>query len=1067
MISLPFRLLVLLVGSLAPLPADAGVVVSGELKQWHKITLTVDGPYARERGTDPNPFLDYRFTVRFTHESGSPSYDVPGYFAADGNAGETSAEEGTKWRAHLSPDKPGRWTWRVSFVKGPRAAVDPKAPVETVSGADGATGTFDVLPSDKTGRDFRAHGRLQYVGGHYLRFAGSGDFFLKAGPDAPETLLAYVDFDGTIATRKEGPLKTWAPHVRDWRPGDPTWKGGKGKGLVGALNYLASRGVNAFSFLTYNAGGDGDNVWPFVARDSKLRYDCSKLDQWQAVFEHAQSLGLFLHFKTQETENDDERLTHERTAGRVPEALDGGATGVERRLYYRELVARFSHLLALNWNLGEENTQTPGEQRAMAAALHELDPYDHLVVIHTHPGDQDLVYTPLLGPASGITGASLQNRWDLAHQRVLKWRRESAKAGRPWVVANDEQGDASLGVPPDPGYEGFSGRAEEKDGREYDLNDVRRHTLWGTLMAGGAGVEYYFGYALPQNDLRGEDWRSRERSWDFAAIALRFFRDEGIPFWEMEPADALVGNTTGDNSRYAFAKRGEVYLAYLPTGGAAELDLSGVSGRFTVAWLDPRRGGPLRTGAVREVAGGSSVSLGTPPAEPREDWLAVVRRRPPNVVFILADDLGYGDVGAYGQKLIRTPSLDRMAAEGLRFTDFYAGSTVCAPSRAVLMTGRHMGHVSVRGNARRENIGIQALREGERTIAHLFRDAGYATALFGKWGLGEVGSAGHPNRMGFETFYGYLNQRHAHNYYPSFLLRNETRVSLGNVPEKEDEDGAGWARTRVDYAHDVIVEEALRWVDTNRARPFFLYLAVTLPHANNEAKAATGDGQEVPDYGEYAKEPWPNPDKGQAAMIARLDRDVGRVLARLEEHGIGRDTLVLFSSDNGPHQEGGNDPERFDANGPFRGLKRALYEGGIRVPAIARWPGRIAPGSVSSHVGYLGDFFATSAELVGTQVPPGLDSVSLLPTLTGRPADQKDHDYLYWEFYEQGGRQAVRLGGWKAIREPMRTGRVQLFDLSADPGERKDLAAARPEIAARAAGLMDEAHVADPLWTVR
>lgn len=632
-------LLVLLAARFAPvLGADSRAVVSGERKQWHAITLTLDGPFARERDTRPNPFLDYRLTVRFAHESGSPAYDVPGYFAADGDAGETSAEEGTTWRAHLSPDEPGRWTWRASFVRGPRAAVDPRAAVEAVPGVDGSTGTFDVLPTDKTGRDFRARGRLQYVGGHYLRFAGSGQYFLKAGPDAPETLLAYADFDGTVATRKEAPLKTWAPHVRDWRAGDPTWKGGKGKGLVGALDYLASRGVDAFSFLTYNAGGDGDNVWPFVAREAKLHYDCSKLDQWRLVFEHAQALGLSLHFKTQETENDDERLSHERTPGRVPEALDGGAVGVERRLYYRELVARFAHLLALNWNLGEENTQTPEEQRAMAAAFREVDPYGHLVVIHTHPGDQDRVYTPLLGPASGLTGASLQNPWDAAHQRVLKWRRESAKAGRPWVVANDEQNDPALGVPPDPGFEGFSGRAREKEGlppgvggpsgggREYDLHDVRRHTLWGTLLAGGAGVEYYFGYSLPQNDLLCEDWRSRERSWDFARIALDFFRDERVPFHEMEPADALAGNAAEDNSRYAFAKPGEVYLVYLPNGGSAELDLGAAPGRFTVAWLDPRKGGPLRAGSVSRVEGGRKVALGLPPSDPGDDWLAVVRR---------------------------------------------------------------------------------------------------------------------------------------------------------------------------------------------------------------------------------------------------------------------------------------------------------------------------------------------------------------------------------------------------------------------------------------------------------
>jgi hypothetical protein len=626
------RLLVVLalaaVATAALASAAGSGAVSGELKQWHKVTLTLDGPFARERDTRPNPFLDYRLTVRFAHESGAPAYDVPGYFAADGDAAETSAEEGTKWRAQLSPDEPGRWTWRASMVRGPRVAVDPTAKGEPVPGVDGTSGAFDVLPTDKTGRDFRAHGRLQYVGGHYLRFAGSGAYFLKAGPDAPETLLGYADFDGTVSRKAKVPLKTWAPHVRDWRPGDPTWKDGKGKGLIGALNYLAGRGVSAFSFLTYNAGGDGDNVWPFVERDLKLHYDCSKLDQWQVVFDHAQAIGLYLHFKTQETEIDDQRFEHGREPRSIPEALDGGATGDERRLYYRELVARFGHALALNWNLGEENTQTPEEQWAMAAAFSELDPYHHLVVIHTYPDEQDRVYTPLLGVGSKLTGASLQNHWDQAHQRVLKWRRESAKAGKPWVVANDEQGDAALGVPPDPGVEGFAGRAKEKGGRKYDLHDIRRHTLWGTLLAGGAGVEYYFGYSLPQNDLLCEDWRSRERSWDFARVALDFFRDERVPFEEMEPRDALVGNAAEDNSRYGLAKPGEIYLVYLPGGGAAELDLSGADGRFTVGWLDPRKGGPLQVGSVREVAGGSRVPLGAPPADPGDDWLAVVRRRP-------------------------------------------------------------------------------------------------------------------------------------------------------------------------------------------------------------------------------------------------------------------------------------------------------------------------------------------------------------------------------------------------------------------------------------------------------
>ena len=607
---------------------DGRVIIAGELQQWHKVTLDLAGPFARETNSSPNPFTDCRLTVTFEHESGKPRYIVPGYFAADGNAGQTGEESGTVWRAHLSPDRPGRWSYRVSFVRGPGVATSDSAG-ESIAPYHGQTGSFEIKPTDKTGRDFRAKGRLQYVGGHYLRFAGTGQYFLKAGPDSPETFLGSADFDNTVARKPKVPLKTWSPHVRDWREGDPTWRGDRGKGIIGALNYLAAKGLNSFSFIPYNAGGDGDNAWPFIAREDKLHYDCSKLDQWGIVFAHAQQRGLHLHFKLQETENDDQRkrdgpeiVDIARPADgspAVPEALDDGALGPERKLYLRELIARFGHHLALNWNLGEENTQTPEEQRAMAQFITDTDPYNHNIVIHTYPNMQERVYGPLLGNQSALTGASLQNMWNVTHERTHQWVTASARAGRPWVVANDEQGSASFGVPPDPGYEGFSGTAGEGT-NAYTLEDVRRGTLWGNLMAGGAGVEYYFGYRLPQNDLLAEDFRSRDRTWDYCRIALEFFAREKIPFWKMKNADELVGNPKRDNSRYCFALPGELYLVYLPDGGKAALDLSATSGTFTVRWFNPREGGALQPRG--EVTGGGTVTLQAPTTG--DDWLAVL-----------------------------------------------------------------------------------------------------------------------------------------------------------------------------------------------------------------------------------------------------------------------------------------------------------------------------------------------------------------------------------------------------------------------------------------------------------
>jgi arylsulfatase A-like enzyme len=429
----------------------------------------------------------------------------------------------------------------------------------------------------------------------------------------------------------------------------------------------------------------------------------------------------------------------------------------------------------------------------------------------------------------------------------------------------------------------------------------------------------------------------------------------------------------------------------------------------------------------------------------------------PNIIFILADDLGYGELGSYGQTLIQTPHLDRMAAEGMRFTQFYAGSTVCAPSRSVLMTGQHLGHTTVRGNAGRRNADAQTLRPDDVTVAKVLQQSGYATGLVGKWGLGELDQPGEPRKQGFDYYFGYLNQTHAHNHYPSFLLRNGERVDLPNdLVQLGTHEGAGYSTKRLVYGGDLFTKEAVEFVERHRAKPFFLYLSLVTPHANNERSRALGEGNEVPDQGIYKDKPWNDATKNHAAMITRMDRDVGEVLKKLKELGLDEKTLVMFSSDNGPHREGGPsyDPALFSPSGPFSGLKRTLTDGGIRVPMIARWPGKIKAGSVSDHVGYFGDMMATWAELAGAKPPAQLDSVSLVPTLLGR-GEQRKHEYLYWEFYEQGVSQAVLLEGrWKALRMKSPSAPIQLFDLKNDVAEKTDVAAANGTIVARAEQIM-------------
>jgi arylsulfatase A-like enzyme len=424
-------------------------------------------------------------------------------------------------------------------------------------------------------------------------------------------------------------------------------------------------------------------------------------------------------------------------------------------------------------------------------------------------------------------------------------------------------------------------------------------------------------------------------------------------------------------------------------------------------------------------------------------------RHRPNIILILADDLGYGDLGSYGQKFFKTPNLDRMAREGIRFTQFYAGAPVCAPSRASLMTGLHQGHAYVRGNTDMNNQRV-SLRQSDVTIAEVMKSAGYRTGIIGKWGLGEPATSGIPNRKGFDYWFGYLNQNLAHNYYPDYLWRNESQVTI----------------PKGTYSHDLFTQEVLDFIRRERSGPFFLYLAYTIPHANNELTRKTGNGMEVPDDAPYSNESWPQQEKNYAAMVGRLDADTGKIFALLKELKLDDDTIVIFTSDNGPQgkDEGGYDQTFFNSSGALRGIKRELYEGGIREPLIMRWPGKIRGQQVSNHIWAQWDLLPTFAAVAGVRPPSGLDGVSMLPLLTG--GRFPNHEFLYWEFHEGGYAQAVRMGRWKAVRHGA-NGPIELYDMQTDLKETVDLAAKQPAIIKRAAEIMRREHVESEHWPVR
>lgn len=446
----------------------AAVLVVGELRQWHKISLVFFGPMTSEDAT-PNPFTDYRLDVVFSQVVGGATNEllkqqqkltVPGYYAADGDAANTGANKGSQWHCHFAPPSTGTWTWKAFFVTGPNVATEDRPVNATTAIAtkgkptafDGTNGTLTIQPTDKTGRDLRAKGLLRQVPGkHHWQFAGTGEWFLKVGTDSPENFLAYDDFDNTPNYR--GYRKSWSNHIRDFVEGDPTWDGSHGKGIIGAINYLSSQRMRAFSFLVNNIGGDDQNVFPFVSKTERTRFDVSKTAQWEIVFEHANRKGLFLHFKTQEEESD--------------QFLDDGALGNQRKLFYRELIARFGHHLALNWNLGEESTNTDEQRKEFADWIKALDPYKHPIVVHTFPDEQYAVYAPLYGYKT-IDGASIQTSASSVFEDTLFAVTASSVANRSWVVTNDEQGSSGMGVKPD-----------RVDSTHFD---IRHQVLWGNIM---------------------------------------------------------------------------------------------------------------------------------------------------------------------------------------------------------------------------------------------------------------------------------------------------------------------------------------------------------------------------------------------------------------------------------------------------------------------------------------------------------------------------------------------------------------------------------------------------------
>jgi hypothetical protein len=583
------------------LGASQDALVEGELRKWHKLALTFTHDQVLSESGPVNPFLDVRLTGYFFNLEAGVSRVVPGFFAADGNAAESSATSGTRWRVNFTPDHAGTWYYVASFRTGPNVALELEPEAGVAFSFDGANGVLQVEPANPAAPGLLAKGRLDYVGGHHLRYVETGEAFLKGGAGSPENFFGYYEIDGTIdlggainglnLVGSQDGLHHYAPHFNDYVDlGVPLWQGGKGRRIFGALSYLAGRGVNSLYAISFNTDeGDGQEVYPWVTPADKLRLDVSKLAQWERVLDHMNRAGIAWHVITQEFEND--------------QALDGGELGVERKLYYRELVARFAWANGLVWNLGEENTNTVEQRKAFADYIRALDPWAHPIGIHNIVGDIPGTFGTLLG--THLEVLSVQGHVVNTPPRVRQLVLDSAAAGRPWVVNFDEQTPGNDGVFPDV--------------VDFWHDEIRRESLWPMLLGQGGGCEWYFGYGHPNDDLDCEDFRSRDNLWVITRRAREFVRDT-VPFDQMEHADALaLGNDPS-----VLALRGAHYLVYLPFGGPLSLDLEGASEPFLVSWFDARNGGALQAGAVTQVVGPGLVALGAPPAA--GDWVAWVRR---------------------------------------------------------------------------------------------------------------------------------------------------------------------------------------------------------------------------------------------------------------------------------------------------------------------------------------------------------------------------------------------------------------------------------------------------------